>query len=111
MVPRSCRGYGPRCSVLAVTQENVSTLRWGPPGVIPLTMMDGVVNRQFPNQAAPIIDCLVQQNTFLPYPEMNLSITLKFRKPPEYDLYSFAHSGIGINIDSIVPDLYIAPHA
>jgi hypothetical protein len=74
-------------------------------------MMDGVVNRQFPNQAAPIIDCLVQQNTFLPYPEMNLSITLKFRKPPEYDLYSFAHSGIEINIDSIVPDLYIAPHA
>jgi hypothetical protein len=80
-------------------------------GKIPLTMMDGVVNRQFPNEAAPIIDCLVQQNTFLPYPEMNLSITLKFRKPPEYDLYSFAHSGIGINIDSIVPDLYIAPHA
>ena len=30
-------------------------------------MMDGVVNRQFPNQAAPIIDCIVhrrQQNTF-----------------------------------------------
>src|SRR3954447_26366724 len=38
-------------------------------------MMDGVVNRQLPNQAASIIDCIVhrrQQNTFLPYPEMDL---------------------------------------
>ena len=74
-------------------------------------MMDGVVNRQLPNEVAPIIDCIVhrrQQNTFLTYPEMNLSNTLEFRKFPEYDLYSFAHSGIGINLDSIVPDLYIA---
>src|ERR1700722_2333901 len=39
---------------------------------------------------------------------MNLSNTLKFRKLPEYELDSFAHPGIGINIDSIVPDLYIA---
>ncbi len=73
-------GLRPSLLVLAVTLENVSALRWGPPGVIPLTMMDGVVNRQFPNQAAPIIDCVVQQNTFLPYPEMNLSITLGFQK-------------------------------
>src|SRR4051812_32252946 len=74
-------------------------------------MMDGVVNRQFPNQTAPIIDCIVhrrQQNSFLPYPKMNLSNTLKFRKLSEYELDSFAHPGIGINIDSIVTDLYIA---
>src|SRR5271165_2840647 len=74
-------------------------------------MMDGVVNRQFPNEAAPIIDCIVhrrQQNTFLPYPEMNLSNTLEFRKLPEYEPDRFANPGIGINIDSIVPDLYIA---
>ena len=74
-------------------------------------MMDGVVNRQLPNQAASIIDCIVhrgQQDTFLPYPEMNLSNTLKFRKLSEYKLYSFAHPGIGINIDSIVADLHVA---
>ena len=74
-------------------------------------MMDCVVNGQLPNQAASIIDCIVhcgQQNTFLPYPEMNLSNTLKFGKLPEYELDSFAHPGIGINIDSIVTDFYIA---
>jgi hypothetical protein len=45
-------------------------------------MMDRIVNRQLPNQAATIIDCIVhrrQQNTFLPYPKMNLSNTLEFR--------------------------------
>src|SRR4051795_5585429 len=74
-------------------------------------MMDGIVNRQFPNQAAPIIDCIVhrrQQNTFLPYPEMDLPNAVEFREFPKHKLYSFAHPGIGINIDSIVTDLYIA---
>ena len=52
-------------------------------------MMDGVVNRQFPNQTASLIDCVVhrrQQNTFLPYPEMNLSNTLEFREFIENEL-------------------------
>src|SRR5271166_1147911 len=74
-------------------------------------MMDGVVNRQLPNQAASCIDCIVhrgQQNAFLPYPQMNLSNTLEFRKLPEYDLDGFTHPGVGINIDSIVTDFYIA---
>jgi hypothetical protein len=39
---------------------------------------------------------------------MNLSNTLEFGKLTEYELDSFAHPGIGINIDSIVTDLYIA---
>ena len=59
-------------------------------------MMDGVVNRQFPNQAASIIDCIVhrrQQNAFLPYPEMNLSNALDFREFLEYEPDCFAHPG------------------
>src|ERR1700690_4449838 len=74
-------------------------------------MMDSVVNRQLRNHAASIIDCIVppgQQNPFLPYPEVNLSNTLEFGKLSEYKLDSFAHPGIGINIDSIVTDFYIA---
>src|SRR5271157_3723245 len=61
-------------------------------------MMDCVVNWQLPDEAASVIDRIVhrrQQNTFLPYPQMNLSNTLEFRKLPEYELDSFAHPGIG----------------
>src|ERR1700761_2150787 len=74
-------------------------------------MMDGVVNRQFPDQAASIIDCIVhrgQQNAFLPYPQMNLSNALEFSELLKYEPDCFAYSGVGIHIDSIVPDLDVA---
>src|SRR5271167_119330 len=74
-------------------------------------MMDGVVDRQLPNEAASIIDCVVdrgQQNAFLPYPEMNLPNAVEFREFLEYEPDCFAHSGIGINIDSVVANLDIA---
>src|SRR5215831_15923982 len=74
-------------------------------------VVDRVVDGQLPNEAASIIDCIVhrgQQNAFLPDPEMNLSNALEFRKLLEYEPDRFAHPGIGINIDSIVTNLYIA---
>src|SRR5208283_181945 len=74
-------------------------------------MMDGVVNRQFPNEAASIINRIVhrrQQDTFLPQPEMNLPYTLEFGKFLEYQPDGFAHSCIRIDVDSVVANLYIA---
>ena len=74
-------------------------------------MMDRVVNRQLPNEAASIIDGIVhrgQQNAFLPDPKMNLSNALEFRKLLEDEPNRFAHPGVRINIDPIVTNLDIA---
>src|ERR1700676_745569 len=73
-------------------------------------MMDSIVNRQLPNKAASLINCIMhrwQRDAFLPHPEMNLSNTLEFRKLLEHQPDGFAHSRIGIDVDSVVANLYI----
>jgi hypothetical protein len=74
-------------------------------------MVDGLLNRQLPSQAASIIDRIVhrgQQNAFLPYPQMNLPNALKLRKFPEYKSDRFAYSGIWIYINAVVANFHKA---
>src|SRR3954451_14007726 len=55
-------------------------------------MMDRVVDRQLPPEAAPVSNCIVhrrEQNAFLPYPEMNLPNALEFGKFLEYEADGF----------------------
>src|SRR4051794_14409125 len=73
-------------------------------------MMDCIVNRQLPDKAASLINCIMyrrQQNTFLPHPEMDLSNALEFRELPEHEPDGIAHSRIWIDVNSIVTNFYV----
>src|SRR5580704_5502108 len=74
-------------------------------------VVDGVVERQPPGDAAPLrcpVACDGQRNALVPQPHVHLTNALQFGKLGEDQAKSFLHPLVGILLDPIAPSPHIA---